>query len=257
MKNKNRRSTKIEEFIKYNTPENQIIPKDKSPLIPQRSKIKTDLHITERPDLTAKQKEFISLVLDKKTKLVFLSGPAGTTKSFLSVYCALKLLNEKRISDIIYVRSIVESADSKIGYLPGEIESKVSPYMEPLFDKLGELLPRNEIDLLKKDNRLNAIPISFLRGSHWNAKFIFCDESQNLTMKELTTLITRIGEYSKIIVAGDPEQSDINGKSGFVKMMNLFDDDESKQNGICTFRFNEEDILRSQLVRFIVKKLRT
>jgi phosphate starvation-inducible protein PhoH len=75
-------------------------------------------------------------------------------------------------------------------------------------------------------------------------------------MKELTTLITRIGEYSKIIVAGDFEQSDINGKSGFIKMLNLFDDEQSRQNGIYTFRFTEEDIMRSELVKFIVKKLR-
>lgn len=229
---------------------------DHSPIIPQRSKLKYDLHITERPDLTPRQKELINLVLDKKTKLVFLSGPAGTTKSFLSIYCALKLLNERRVSDLIYVRSIVESADSKIGYLPGEIENKVLPYMDPLYDKLDELLPKNEIDLLKKDKRLNAIPISFLRGAHWNAKFIFCDEGQNMTMKELTTLITRVGEYSKIIIAGDPEQSDVNGKSGFIKILNLFDDEDSHQNGIFSFRFTENDILRSNLVKFIVQKLR-
>ena len=235
---------------------NDNVKQDYSPIIPQRSKLKFDLHIIENFVFTEKQKEFLRIALDKNTKLLFVSGPAGSTKSFISIYCALKLLNERRVSDLIYVRSIVESAEFKIGYLPGEVSSKVSPYMEVLQDKLMELLPKNEIDLLNKDQRINAIPVSFLRGAHWNAKFIFCDESQNMTTKELTTLITRIGEYSKIIIAGDPEQSDINGKSGFIRMLNLFDDDDSHQNGIYTFRFTEDDILRSKLVKFIVKKLR-
>lgn len=250
---------KIQKIITDQTPS---LPNDKkddtSPIIPQRSKIKSDLHIIENFIFTEKQKEFFKIALDKNTKLLFVSGPAGTTKSFVSIYCALKLLNERKVSDLIYVRSIVESADSKMGYLPGEIGDKISPYMEPLYDKLSELLPKNEIDFLKKDQRLNAIPISFLRGAHWNAKFILCDEAQNLTMKELTTLITRVGQFSKIMVIGDPEQSDLkNGnREGFEKLFNIFSDEESKQNGIQTFIFTEDDILRSQLVKFIVKKLR-
>lgn len=251
MKKKNR----IDREQTATTP-NETVNKDRSPIIPQRSKLKNNLHIIERPDITQKQKEFISLVLDKNTKMVFLSGPAGTTKSWISIYCALKLLNEKRISDLIYVRSIVESADSKIGYLPGDIDSKVGAYTQPLLDKLQELLPKNEIDILQKEQRITAIPISFLRGLNWNAKFIFADEGQNLTSKELITLITRIGEYSKIIIAGDHEQTDINGKSGFIKIVNSFDDEESRNNGIHVFRFTADDILRSQLVKFIVKKLR-
>jgi phosphate starvation-inducible PhoH-like protein len=174
----------------------------------------------------------------------------------LSFYCALKLLNERRVSDLIYVRSAVESSDVRLGALPGTVDEKISVYTQPLMDKLDELLPKNEISALIKDDRVTTIPVGFLRGLNWNVKFIFCDESQNMTMKELTTLITRIGEYSKIIVAGDFEQSDINGKSGFIKMLNLFDDEQSRQNGIYTFRFTEEDIMRSELVKFIVKKLR-
>lgn len=236
----------------------QLPVPDTSPVIPQRNKIKNLLNIYQRPDFTEKQKEFIELALDKKTKLLFVSGPAGSTKSYLSVYCALKLLNDRRVSDLIYVRSIVESAEYKIGYLPGEIDSKVLPYMEPLYDKLSELLPKNEVDYLKKDHRITTIPVSFLRGLNFNAKCVIADEIQNMTMKELITLTTRVGEHSKIILAGDPEQSDLkNGnRGGFEKIMGIFDDDESRQNGIFTFRFTEEHVLRSKLVKFIVKKLR-
>jgi phosphate starvation-inducible PhoH-like protein len=251
-----KKKLKLQGTFNNNDQTNQFPIRDTSPIIQQRSKYKGPLSVYNRPDLTAKQKELIDLALDNKTKLIFVSGPAGTSKSYLSVLIGLKLLEQKKISDIVYVRSIVESADQKIGYLPGEVNDKINVYMEPLYDKLNELITKNEIELLKKDQRLSTIPISFLRGLNWNAKYISCDESQNMTTKELTTLITRMGEHSKIMVIGDPEQSDINGKSGFIKMLNLFDDEESRQNGIFVFRFTEDDIVRSSLVQYIVKKLR-
>ncbi len=108
----------------------------------------------------------------------------------------------------------------------------------------------------QKEDRLDSIPLGFLRGLNWNAKCIVADEAQNMTVKELTTLITRVGEFSKVFILGDPDQSDINGKSGFMKIMSAFDDDESKENGIYTFKFTEEDIVRSTLVKYIVKKLK-
>jgi phosphate starvation-inducible protein PhoH and related proteins len=229
--------------------------KDKSPLIPQRGKINYNLSILERNDITPKQKEFLDIALNKDIKMIFVSGPAGTAKTFMSVYCSLVLMDQKRISDLIYVRSTVECTDSKIGFLPGEISDKMSPYIQPLLDKLEELLPKNEINFLKKEERISGIPISFLRGLNWNAKAVILDEAQNCTSKELITFITRIGQFSKVFVIGDPGQSDINGKSGFLKMVSQFDDDESKENGIYVFRFDENDIVRSGLVKFIINKL--
>jgi phosphate starvation-inducible PhoH-like protein len=90
----------------------------------------------------------------------------------------------------------------------------------------------------------------------WNATVIVADEAQNMTKKELITLITRVGEFSKLYVCGDPDQSDINGKSGFSAVMNIFDDQESRDNGIHIFKFDEEDIVRSGLVKYILKKLK-
>lgn len=234
---------------------NIALKTDTSPIIPQRSKLKTELRIKENFIFSEKQKEFIKLALDKNTKIIFVSGPAGSAKSYLSIYAALTLLNEHRVSDLIYVRSIVESASSKIGYLPGELESKISPYMEVLYDKMAELLSKNEIDMLLKENRVNTIPISFLRGLNWNAKVIIGDEAQNMTTHELITLITRVGEYSKMFILGDGMQSDINGKSGFLGLISKFDDDESKSQGIHVFKLTEEDIVRSKLVKYIVNKL--
>ena len=231
------------------------VKQDHSPIIPQRSKLKTSLKIFQR-ELTEKQKEFLTLVADKTVKMIFVSGPDGTAKTYLSVYHALTMINEKRVSDLIYIRSAVESSDSKIGFLPGEADAKLAPYIQPLLDKLSELLPKGDIDILLKEERVTGIPVGFLRGLNWNAKVIIADEAQNMTYKELFTLITRTGEFSKVFILGDPEQSDINGKSGFIKMINHFDDEESRQNGIHIFRFTEDDIVRSGLVQFIIKKVK-
>jgi phosphate starvation-inducible PhoH-like protein len=229
--------------------------KDTSPIIPQRDKIKNLLSIHQR-QLNEKQKQFLELAMDKSTKIVFVSGPAGTSKTYMAIYAALTLLNQRRVSDLIYIRSAVESSEAKLGFLPGEAEDKMAPYLAPLLDKLIELLPKGDIDYLKKDGRVSSIPVGFLRGLNWNTKVIISDEAQNMTFKELFTLITRTGEFSKVFILGDPEQSDINGKSGFVRMMSYFDDEESKANGIQVFKFTDDDIVRSGLVQFIIKKVR-
>lgn len=241
-------------MMKNKRSENREV-KDTSPIIPQRNKIRNQLSIHQR-ELNEKQKQFLDLALDKTTKIVFVSGPAGTSKTYMAVYAALNLLNQRRVSDLIYIRSAVESSEAKLGFLPGEAEDKMAPYLAPLMDKLGELLPKGDIDTLKKEERISSVPVGFLRGLNWNAKVIISDETQNMTWKELFTLITRTGEFSKMFILGDPEQSDINGKSGFLKMISYFDDEESKANGIQVFRFTDDDIVRSGLVQFIIKKVK-
>jgi len=172
------------------------------------------------------------------------------------VLVSLLLLNDRRVSDLLYIRSAVESSDSKLGFLPGESSEKMAPYLQPLLDKLHELLPKSDVDALQKEGRVDSIPLGFLRGLNWNAKAIIADEVQNMTQKEIVTLITRVGEFSKIFILGDPDQSDIGAKSGFKKMYDVFDDDDSKHNGIFTFTFDEDDIVRSKLVQFIIKKIK-
>jgi phosphate starvation-inducible PhoH-like protein len=245
--------SKKKRLLKKQELENQ--KKDKSPVVHQRSKVEHFLTIFQR-ELTDKQKKFIELALDKRVKLLLVSGPAGSTKTYLSVLASLMLINEKKVSDILYVRSIVESADVKMGTLPGEADDKLSPYKRPLIDKLDELLPKEDIAYLIKDNRIEGLPVGYLRGLNWNAKAVVADEMQNCTKKELVTLMTRAGEFSKIFICGDPQQSDINGRSGFQSIFNLFNDDDSKQHGIYTFEFTEDDILRSELVKFIVQKIK-
>jgi phosphate starvation-inducible PhoH-like protein len=229
--------------------------KDHSPIVSQRSKLQRKLNIIHRNDLTDKQKEFLKLALDNDTKIMFVEGPAGTSKSYLSILTALELLNLKKVSDITYLRSAVESSSHSVGFLPGDLNMKIGVYLKVLADKLEELLPKEDIDYLMKDNRISGESINFLRGQNWNAKVVIVDEAQNLNLKELITVITRIGAFSKIILLGDAHQSDIRD-SGFLKMIAGFDDEESRTNGIRCFRFYESDCVRSGICKFILQKLK-
>lgn len=240
--------------LEFNEP-SPLIKQDTSPIIPQRSKLRTTLDVYQRV-LTPKQQSFLDLALDKQSKLIFISGPAGTAKTYLAVQAALMMISAKRVSDLIYVRSVVESAETKMGFLPGEIGDKLAPFLAPMMEKIEELLPKNQVDLLKKEERVAGFPVGHLRGRNWNAKVIIGDEAQNMTEKELVTLITRTGEFAKVFIIGDPDQSDINGKSGFIKMIARFNDDECRENGIHVFEFTDDDIVRSGLVRFISKRLK-
>jgi phosphate starvation-inducible PhoH-like protein len=205
--------------------------------------------------LTEKQIDLIKKIRSNDSKIIFISGPAGTSKTYTSILGGLHLLNDRKVSELIYVRSAVESADSKLGFLPGELDDKLSPYIQPLIDKLEELLYARDISDLKTKNVIKGFPVNFLRGLNWNAKFIIADEAQNMTKKELITLITRVGNFSKLIICGDPDQSDIH-KSGFVDVLNIFNDEESCENGIYVCSLEEDDILRSELVKFILKKIK-
>jgi len=229
---------------------------DNSPYVFQRDKISFDLTIKNLP-WTENQKKIIATFLDKKTKVLLLKGPAGTSKTTLAMYCGLTLLNMKRISDMVLVRSAVESSDSKLGFLPGTLDEKIAVYLTPFHDKFEELLCKAQLDRLQKDNRLTICPINFARGLHFSAKFVCADEVQNFSRREIHTLMSRIGEFSKVFLCGDPEQSDLPyGKSGFNAVFDLFNNEESKAQGIFCMELGEEDIVRSELCRFITHKFK-
>jgi len=246
------KSRPMAELVLENTDE----PKDTSPRVYQRDKINFDFNCRPLP-WTEKQKALIATLLDKKTKCVFIEGPAGTSKTCTAVYAGLQLLKLKKASDIIFVRSAVESADSKIGYLPGTIDEKFEAYMAPFTEKMEEFLDSGTIKRLHTDKRVSAMPVNYIRGLHWPAKVIIVDECQNITFKELTTTITRLGEFSKIIFLGDPKQSDLppNKSGGFARMCELFSGQDSIDHGVFHFKFDKEDIVRSEFVKFVVSKL--
>ena len=198
---------------------------------------------------------FMEIMLYKDTKMVFVDGPAGSAKSYLAVYGALQMLLKKQVQQIVYIRSIVESASKSIGSLPGEIGDKFHPWSLPLLEKMDELVGPKISGELMKNNYVKCLPVNFVRGLTFRDSFVIIDESQNLDSKELTTILTRFGENSKYVVIGDSFQSDIGSKNGFTKIRSAFDDKESEDKGIHNFVFGPNEVVRSEILKFIVKKL--
>jgi phosphate starvation-inducible PhoH-like protein len=198
---------------------------------------------------------FMEVMTYKDTKMVFVDGPAGSAKSYLAVYGALQMLLKKQIQQIVYIRSIVESASKSIGSLPGEIGDKFHPWSLPLLEKLDELVGPKISGELMKNNYVKCLPVNFVRGLTFRDSFVIVDEAQNMCSQELTTILTRFGENSKYVVIGDSFQSDIGSKNGFTKIRSAFNDKESEDRGIHNFVFGPNEVVRSEILKFIVKKL--
>jgi phosphate starvation-inducible PhoH-like protein len=200
-------------------------------------------------------KSFLDLCLYDKTKMVLVDGSAGTAKTYLSVLAGLTLLKDKKIDHIVYIRSIVESATKSIGALPGEVDEKFKPWSLPMLDKLHELIHPNAAAHLISDGLVKCVPVNFVRGLTFHDSLVIVDESQNLTKDELVTILTRFGQNTRYVVIGDSKQKDIGKLSGFAEIANRFDDKESSDYGIHSIKFGENEIVRSQILKFIVKKL--
>ena len=218
----------------------------------KKTKVTIDLSIRELP-WTDKQKEFIGLALNKDTKVVIVKGVAGTAKTILAVYSSLRLIKNKKASEIYYSRVPVESSVHGIGYIKGTSEEKMSPYTQPLVDKLNELLPVPHVKSLMMDERIVGIPLGFLRGLNIsNATFIM-DEAQNCRIEDFLLVMTRMATFSTLFICGDAQQSDIK-QSGFCRVYDLFNNEESKDRGIHTFEFGKEDIVRSEILSYIIEQ---
>ena len=228
---------------------------DQSTHIEQRDKVKENFNIRSFK-WTEKQQKFIDLALDKNTKILAVSGPPGCSKTLLAVYCSLLLISEKKIGELVYYRSLVQSKDSETGYLPGTLEDRCQFYYVPLYDKLEELLYKNDIKKLVEEKRIKTSPVSMIRGVQHSVSALILDESQNCTLDTIFSLATRVGEHSKLFILGDEKyQNDLGKKSGFAEFCQIYKDDESKANGIQYFQFTSEDIMRSKLVKFLVEKM--
>ena len=230
---------------------------DTSPRIHQRDKIKWHLTIRERDDLTERQKTILEVATHKDTRGILIDGYWGTSKSYLAVLASLRLLNQHRVSDIIYVRAGDSSNGNKIGYLPGDASAKMAPYNAVFYDKLEELLPRIDIDRLKKEDRVICVPLGFIRGLSWSCKAIIVDEAAGMTFEDLVLLLSRCGEFTRIFFIGDSKnQNDIGNRSGFERLYRYFDDQESKDNGVHAFKLrNKEDLVRSGFIRWALGKV--
>ena len=216
-----------------------------------------DFKINQEFDLTTRQQEFISTAMDVDNKMCIVDGPAGTSKTYLAVLAALQMLNRREVENIIYIRSIVESASKSMGALPGELADKFAPWSMPLIDKLDEILVGNTSNNLLSKGYIKCIPVNFTRGLTFKNACVIVDESQNMTNSELTTILTRFGIDSKYLMLGDTYQADIGGKSGFSGVFKAFNHTSCIENGINTFRFDSDDIVRSEILKLIVERLHT
>lgn len=214
-----------------------------------------DFNIRKPFHFRPKHAEFYNIISDRTTNMALVDGPAGTAKTYIAVYAALEMLRvQEDIEKIVYIRSIVESADRSLGSLPGEIDDKFSPYMMPLVEKVTEICGPGTCTMLKSKGLIDAIPVNFVRGLTFNKTCVIVDEAQNLTKGELTTIMTRFGRKSKYIICGDCNQSDIR-QSGFKDVFDKFSGNDSETQGIYTIKFGLNDIVRSKILRFICQKL--
>jgi len=201
-----------------------------------------------------KHREFYNCIKNTKTKMGFVDGPAGSMKTYIAVYAGLELIKQEQFNRMVYIRSVTESAERSLGSLPGEIDDKFSPYSIPLEEKVTEISDRGTYSMLKQRGVVEAIPVNFVRGLTFNKSLVIVDEAQNLSRKELTTILTRFGRDSRYIVIGDCNQADVN-KSGYKEIFNMFNSKQCTDNDIYSFEFGNSEIARSKILRFICSVL--
>jgi phosphate starvation-inducible PhoH-like protein len=182
--------------------------------------------------------------------MVFGIGPAGTGKTFLAVAQAVKALIEKSVERIVLARPAVEAGE-KLGFLPGDLQEKVDPYLRPLYDSLYDLLDFEKVSRLMERNAIEVAPIAFMRGRTLNDAFVIIDEAQNTTTEQMKMVLTRIGFGSKVVVTGDITQIDLpQGKtSGLVEAISVL----AGVKGISFVYFDERDVVRHRLVQAVIK----
>ena len=182
--------------------------------------------------------------------IVFGVGPAGTGKTYLAVALALAALQNHTVSRIVLARPAVEAGE-RLGFLPGTLQEKVDPYLQPLYDALYDLSERDKVDRLLEKNVIEVAPIAFMRGRTLNESFVILDEAQNTTPEQMKMFLTRIGFNSKAVITGDITQIDLpSGKrSGLVEAIDVV----SNIAGIAFVWFNEKDVVRHALVQEIIK----
>lgn len=183
-----------------------------------------------------------------------------THNSSLSAYCGLKLISDKVLSDYLYIRNVLEVSDSAaMGYIKGDLTAKFDPYCQIFKEKSSELMSSADLDKLMNDNRVHFLPINYVRGSSWAVKYINVEEAANFTYGEYKLLLTRYASYSKLVFCGDSMQSDLpdKKKGAFMRMFDLFDNEESVEKGIHCFHLEKCDIKRSDITSYIIDKLQT
>jgi phosphate starvation-inducible PhoH-like protein len=196
---------------------------------------------------TVGQKNYVEAI--EKHDVVFGIGPAGTGKTYLAVAMAVAALKKEQISRIILARPAVEAGEA-LGFLPGDLQEKITPYLRPLYDALHDMLEAEEMERALAREVIEVAPLAYMRGRTLNNAFIILDEAQNATTEQMFMLLTRMGMNSKCVVTGDVTQIDLpaNKRSGLVEAVQAL----KNVPGIAISYFTERDVVRHALVRAII-----
>jgi phosphate starvation-inducible protein PhoH and related proteins len=224
---------------------------DGPPAEPLSSLLETKIHCSPRkPPVvprTAGQKEYVHAI--QNHDITFGIGPAGTGKTYLAVACAVAALKQEKIKRLILTRPAVEAGEA-LGFLPGDLEEKILPYLRPLYDALNDLLEADELQKLMTRNVIEIAPLAYMRGRTLGNSFVILDEAQNTTAEQMLMFLTRLGVGSRCVVTGDVTQIDLprNKLSGLVEAASALRD----VKGIAMHFFSEKDVVRHPLVQSIV-----
>ena len=203
-----------------------------------------------KPPIVARsigQRNYVEAI--DKHDIVFGIGPAGTGKTYLAVAMAVSALKKDQVTRIILTRPAVEAGEA-LGFLPGELEQKIAPYLRPLYDALRDMLEPEEIERSIARQTIEVAPLAYMRGRTLNNAFVILDEAQNTTTEQMFMLLTRIGPHSKCVITGDVTQIDLptNKRSGVVEALQAL----KNIPGISIVSLNERDVVRHELVRSII-----
>jgi len=181
--------------------------------------------------------------------VVFAIGPAGTGKTYVAVAMAVAALNDHRVKRIVLSRPAVEAGE-QLGFLPGDFYEKVDPYLQPLYDALGDMMPREQMAEYLEQDRVEVVPLAYMRGRTLKSSFVILDEAQNVTTSQMKMFLTRLGPKSQAIITGDITQTDLKNRSesGLIQVQHILKDIE----GIDFIYLEREDVVRHRLVREII-----
>jgi phosphate starvation-inducible PhoH-like protein len=196
---------------------------------------------------TAGQRNYVDAI--QKYDVVFGIGPAGTGKTYLAVAMAVAALKKEQVARIVLTRPAVEAGEA-LGFLPGDLREKITPYLRPLYDALHDMLDPEEIERSVARQTIEVAPLAYMRGRTLSNAFVILDEAQNTTTEQMFMLLTRIGPNSKCVVTGDVTQIDlpVNKRSGVLEALQAL----KNIPGIATVYFTERDVVRHELVRAII-----
>lgn len=244
----------LEHFNRFGqvTPENvrDYISLENTPIDQPQSKNETILYgnkgLVIKPK-SANQKKLVEASF--KNDLVFALGPAGSGKTYIAVALAVRALKNREVKRIIITRPAVEAGEN-LGFLPGDLQEKLDPYLRPIYDALGDMVPAEKLKFYQETRVIEIAPLAYMRGRTLHDAFILLDEAQNTTSEQIKMFLTRMGPNSKVIITGDQSQVDLprRQKSGLTESLKILKD----VKGIGVVQLTGKDVVRHRLVKSII-----